>query len=286
MHPPKHKGPSEEIIRIGIDIGGTFTDFVVYNPETGELETFKVLSTPASPDQAVMDGLRDYFLSKSINLQEVSLNIVHGSTVATNALLERKGAKTALITTKGFEDILQIGRQNRPSLYDLSFEPVPALIPPQLRFGITERIDHNGNVIIPLKLQEVDQIISDLQSQGVTSVAVCLLFSFLYPEHEKIISNSLRSSGYFSSVSSEILPEYREYERMSTTAVNAYVSPVLDKYLAKLDQALIQNGTSFKFAPCDAVQWGQYQCSGSPPQWCPLYTFWTGWRHCGSSISG
>jgi N-methylhydantoinase A len=240
MHPEKQKDSSKQAVRIGIDIGGTFTDFVIYNSESQEIETFKVLSTPSDPAQAVISGLRDYFHSRSSDLSSEILDVVHGSTVATNALLERKGARTALITTQGFQDILQIGRQNRPSLYDLSIEPPPALIPARLSFGVEERVDHKGEVLIPLNTQQVDQIISEINSQGVTSVAICLLFSFLYPDHEKVISQKLRASGFFASASSEILPEYREYERMSTTAVNAYVSPVLDRYLAHLDQALVQ----------------------------------------------
>lgn len=239
MHPDKHTDRSKQLIRIGIDIGGTFTDFVIYFSESQKIETFKVPSTPADPAQAVITGLRNYFLSQSSDRAAVVLDIIHGSTVATNALLERKGARTALITTQGFQDVLQIGRQNRPSLYDLSIELPPALIPAHLSWGVEERVDHNGEVLIPLNTQNIDQMISELHASGVTSVAVCLLFSFLYPDHEKIISKKLRASGFFSSASFEILPEYREYERMSTTAVNAYVSPVMDRYLAHLDQALV-----------------------------------------------
>ena len=239
MHPDKHTDTSKQLIRIGIDIGGTFTDFVIYYCESQKIETFKVPSTPADPAQAVITGLRNYLLSQSSDRAAEVLDIIHGSTVATNALLERKGARTALITTQGFQDVLQIGRQNRPSLYDLSIELPQALIPAHLSWGVEERVDHNGEVLIPLNTQQIDQMISELHASGVTSVAVCLLFSFLYPDHEKIISKKLRASGLFSSASFEILPEYREYERMSTTAVNAYVSPVLDRYLAHLDQALV-----------------------------------------------
>lgn len=245
MHPEKQTDSSKQAIRIGIDIGGTFTDFVIYNSESQELETFKVLSTPSDPAQAVIKGLQNYLLTRSRDRTVEILDIIHGSTVATNALLERKGAQTALITTQGFQDILHIGRQNRSSLYDLSIEPLPALIPENLCLGIEERVDHNGKVLIPLNKLQIEQIISELHGHAVSSVAVCLLFSFLYPDHERIIAQKLRADGFFASASSEILPEYREYERMSTTAVNAYVSPVLDQYLAHLDQALVQkNGNS------------------------------------------
>ena len=240
MHPEKQTDSSEKALRIGIDIGGTFTDFVIYDPVSEKIDTFKILSTPSDPAQAVISGLQNYYRSQSIVPGDISLDIVHGSTVATNALLERKGAPTALITTQGFQDILQIGRQNRTSLYDLSIQPSPALVPSNLRLGVDERVDHNGKVIKPLNQLQVDQMISELRKQNVISVAVCLLFSFLYPDHEQRISQLLRAAGFFSSVSSEILPEYREYERMSTTVVNAYVSPVLDRYLAHLDEDLTQ----------------------------------------------
>jgi len=240
MHPENKTDSSKKALRIGIDIGGTFTDFVIYDPISEEIDTFKIISTPSDPAQAVISGLQNYYRSQSIVPGDISLDIVHGSTVATNALLERKGARTALITTQGFQDILQIGRQNRTALYDLSIEPSPALIPAYLRLGVEERVDHNGKVLKPLNQLQVDQMISELRKQAVTSVAVCLLFSFLYPDHEKKISQLLRAAGFFSSASSEILPEYREYERMSTTVVNAYVSPVLDRYLAHLDKDLPQ----------------------------------------------
>jgi N-methylhydantoinase A len=220
-------------IRIGIDIGGTFTDFVIYEPGAGELRTFKLLSTPSNPAQAVITGLRMARVS-----QEQHLHIVHGSTVATNALLERKGARTALISTLGFRDVLQIGRQNRPSLYDFNADPADPLVPEQLRLEVKERVDHTGRVLQPLDPSWYEEILSDLRSKNVESVAVSLLFSFLHPQHEQTIGQVLREAGFPVSVSAEILPEYREYERTSTTTVNAYVSPILDRYLAELEREL------------------------------------------------
>lgn len=220
-------------LRIGIDIGGTFTDFVVFHPQTGQVETFKLLSTPHDPAEVVLAGLRQVGISSS-SRQE----IVHGSTVATNALLERKGARTALVTTQGFGDLLQIGRQSRAELYNLAYQPVPPLIPPDLRFEVPERVLHTGQVLLPLNLQQVEKLIPIFVKQGVESVAVCLLFSFLHPAHEQAIAARLRKAGFFVSASSEILPEYREYERTSTTAVNAYVSPIFDRYLSRLEDAL------------------------------------------------
>jgi N-methylhydantoinase A len=218
-------------LRIGIDIGGTFTDFVVYNPQTRKVSTFKIPSTPENPALAVLNGIERHKLDRSAF-------IIHGSTVATNALLERKGAKTALLTTQGFKDILHIGRQNRPSLYDWTTPPLKPLVPKELSFEICERIDHLGNVLQPLVIEQIDQIRDKLLQQMVTSVAISLLFSFLHPDHEQLIAKSLRAAGFFVSVSSDIIPEYREYERTSTTTVNAYVSPCLKKYLDTLGDEL------------------------------------------------
>jgi N-methylhydantoinase A len=218
-------------MRIGIDIGGTFTDFVFFDAAAGQYRTFKVLSTPAAPDQAVLEGLSD-------NRGAVgdSLSIVHGSTVATNALLERKGAVTALITTNGFQDVLEIGRQNRPDIYNLfSHRPVP-LVPSALRFGVTERVNSLGQPIVPLDSTTLSGLVHQLKEAGVESVAVSLLYSFLHQDHEARIGEYLRQAGLFVSLSSEVLPEFREYERTSTTVINAYVSPILDRYLARLEQ--------------------------------------------------
>jgi N-methylhydantoinase A len=222
------------MLRLGIDIGGTFTDFVVFHPQSGQVETFKLLSSPHDPAEAVLAGLQRVDLTEDSD----HIEIVHGTTVATNALLERKGARTALVTTRGFADVLQIGRQNRPELYNLSYSPPPPLIPSELRFEVDERIDHTGQVLIPLDPAQVDTLLPLLQQQGIESVAVCLLFSFLHPAHEQLIAENLRAAGFLVSASCEILPEFREFERTSTTVINAYVSPILDRYLSRLEQAL------------------------------------------------
>lgn len=224
-------------IRIGIDIGGTFTDFVVFTDLSRDLYSFKIPSTPDNPARAVMAGLVR-ILEQLDQTREYTIKITHGSTVATNSLLERKGAITALLTTRGFRDILQIGRQNRPSLYDLNADPPPVLVPESLRFEVTERVDSQGEIIIPLNLDELDAILPSLEQSRVESIAICLLFSFLYPEHESRCAEFLRQAGFSVSVSSDILPEYREYERTSTTVVNAYVSPILSRYLADLDSSI------------------------------------------------
>jgi len=243
-------------LRIGIDIGGTFTDFVVYDPARQSIDTFKLLSTPHDPAQVVLGGVEKILESHKIfdysenpeipgDIYE-SVHIVHGSTVATNALLERKGAQTALITTRGFKDVLQIGRQNRPDLYDLFADPPPALISDERRFELDERVNHRGEVLVDISPSQVDELIPRLRSQKVESVAVCFLFSFLHPSHEQMVAERLRHVGFFVSSSNEVMPEYREYERMSTTTVNAYVSPVLDRYLSQLETGLGNHGDTLR----------------------------------------
>jgi N-methylhydantoinase A len=217
------------MLRIGIDIGGTFTDFVIYDPKDDSISTFKLLSDTSNPANTVLQGINQVIGGNGAQ-------IIHGSTVATNALLERKGALTALITTKGFRDILQIGRQNRPNLYDWAEKPAPVLVPPERRYEISERINAHGDIVEQLDVNEVEKFSQLIADSGVESVAVCLIFSFLFPHHEKLIVENLRKKGLFVSASTEILPEYREYERTSTTVVNAYVSPILDHYLSTLQK--------------------------------------------------
>jgi N-methylhydantoinase A len=221
-------------LRIGIDIGGTFTDFVVFDAARSQIDTFKILSTPCNPAQAVLQGLA------RIHPDKAPVHIIHGSTVATNALLERKGSLTALVTTQGFADVLQIGRQNRPVLYDLFADPPEPLVPSHLRLEVQERVTSEGEALIPLQESQIAALEPVLEANQVESVAVCTLFSFLRPEHEAAIARRLRQAGYFVSVSSEISPEYREYERMSTTVINAYVSPVLDRYLSRLQSSIFR----------------------------------------------
>jgi N-methylhydantoinase A len=227
---------------IGVDIGGTFTDFVVVRPGVRALETFKLLSTPGDPAQAVLLGL-ERVLKSAGDADPPRLQVIHGSTVATNALLERKGAVTALVATRGFGDLLQIGRQNRPELYDFAAASPLPLVVEELRFEVDERVDARGQVLQALDLAQVEALLAQLQALKVEAVAICLLFSFLRPEHELLIAAKLRQAGFFVSPSCEILPEYREYERASTAAVNAYVSPVLDRYLEKLEGTRLETAS-------------------------------------------
>ncbi len=215
---------------LGVDIGGTFTDFVLI--ADGQLQVHKLPSTPDDHARAFLAGLDDLATTATAG------PVVHGTTVATNALLERKGAKTALITTKGFKDVLEIGRQHRPDLYALEPRRTPPLVPADLRFEVAERVDYQGAVLTPLDSSGLPEIIAALRREGVESVAVCLLFSFLHPQHEQAIVAAIHPAGFSVSASHLILPEFREYERASTTTVNAYVSPVMERYLSNLQHQL------------------------------------------------
>lgn len=216
---------------VGIDTGGTFTDFVYVRH--GKIHVLKVLSTPDNPGDAVMEGIRRITGDKPFDY-----SVIHGSTVATNALLERKGAVTALITTRGFKDLLEIGRQNRPSIYDLDTDRPEPLAPASLRFELTERILPDGKILTPLADDELDQLPQKLKRKRVRSVAVCFLHSYINHDHEEQTAEVLRKAGFIVSPSFEILPEYREYERMSTSVVNAYVAPKMDSYIDSLEQRL------------------------------------------------
>ena len=215
--------------RLGIDTGGTFTDFV--RIENGTLVTHKLRTTPEDQSLAILAGISE--LSAG-----ASADVVHGSTVATNAVLERKGARVGLIATAGFEDVIRIGRQTRPELYNI-FVPLPRpIVEPGLTFGVDERLDAEGHALKALPSAAVASLSSHLRAAGADVAAVCLLHSYVNPAHEQAIAARLRADGWLVSVSSEVLPEYREFERWSTTVVNAYVSPLIDRYLARLEQGL------------------------------------------------
>lgn len=221
--------PDSKPLRIGIDIGGTFTDFVVFDESTGQLDSFKLLSTPADPAEAVLAGLEPFLGRRPYEL-------VHGSTVATNALLERKGARTAFIATGGFRDLLTIGRQTRQRLYDLTYRKPEPLVPEDRALELTERVTHDGEVLTPLCQDELAEMVTTLKGLDVESIAITFLFSFVNSAHEVQAARELRKNGWFVTASHELVPEFREYERASTTVVNAYVSPIVDRYLGRLEQ--------------------------------------------------
>jgi N-methylhydantoinase A len=223
------KGAGDLPPRIAVDTGGTFTDFV--RVDDGAIRVFKLLSTPRRPEDAILKGLGT---PEAGQWKE----IIHGSTVATNALLERKGARTALVTTRGFESVLVIGRQTRPDLYDIFTTRPDPLVPRKLRIGVRQRISPGGTVETPVDLEEVAAVCDFLKRCRVESVAVSLLFSFEAPDQERAIRSALERLGVPVSLSSEVLPEYREYERTSTTVVNAYLAPVMARYLGRLQERL------------------------------------------------
>ena len=215
--------------RIGIDTGGTFTDFV-YLTEAG-LVTHKLRTTTDDQSRAILAGIAERDKSSTAE-------VVHGSTVATNAVLERKGARVALIATAGFEDVVRIGRQTRPELYNI-FVPLPRpLVDPDLTVGIRERLDYTGAVLEAVEPGAIYTLSQVLRARGAEIVAVCLLHSYANNVHEKLVAARLRADGWAVCTSSEVLPEYREYERWSTTVVNAYVTPLIDRYLARLEDGL------------------------------------------------
>ena len=217
-------------IRVGVDTGGTFTDFVYQAHD--ELRIFKVASTPHDPARAITEGLKQIAAEAEARL--LDFEIVHGTTVGTNALLQRKGARTALITTEGFEDVIEIGRQARPELYNLNAIKPPPLVPSELRFGVKERVAANGEVLEPLTDTSLDELAAKVRDSGCESIAVSLLFSFVDPRHEMAIARALESLGVPLSISHQVLPEYREYERTATVCVNAYLQPLMGRYLTRL----------------------------------------------------
>jgi N-methylhydantoinase A len=215
---------------VGVDTGGTFTDLVLV--QDGSLRVHKVLSTPDDPSRAILAGLRHLDVLDDLDV------LVHGSTVATNAVLERKGVATGLITTAGFRDVLEIGRQTRPSLYNLRVEGIQPLVPRRLRAEVVERLDERGNVLIELDEASLAAALDLLKTSGVEAIAISLLFSFANPEHERRVAEAARALGVYVSASCDVVPEFREYERTSTVVLNAYVGPLIDRYLERLEAAL------------------------------------------------
>jgi N-methylhydantoinase A/oxoprolinase/acetone carboxylase beta subunit len=217
-------------IRIGVDTGGTFTDLVRFGPDG--VSVHKVRSTPDDPSRAILQGIGDVAAPGS------GLDVVHGSTVATNAVLERRGARVALIATAGFEDVVRIGRQTRRALYDLQQEDRTPLVEPGLTIGCRERIAADGQVLVALDPAEVARVVERVRVSGATAVAVCFLHAYRNPAHEVQLATALEAAGIAVSTSSRVLREYREYERWSTTIVNAYVTPIMASYLGALEASL------------------------------------------------
>lgn len=229
--------------RIGCDIGGTFTDFIVFDELTGAMHLEKCLTTPGDPSQGVMEGL-ELLAGRIPELLGSTSQVLHGTTLVINAVMERKGARTALLTTQGFRDVIAIGTERRYDLYDLQQTYPEPLIPRELRQPVLERIRADGQVLTPLDLQGARQTVAGLEKEGIESVAICLLHSYLNPSHERDLRDMLASEfpAISVSISSEVLPEINEYMRTSTTIVNAYVKPLMQRYLGRLLSRLEQEG--------------------------------------------
>ena len=239
-------GSREPLKNIGVDTGGTFTDIVMRID--GNLFTHKVLSTPQNPALAVIQGVSEIVEgvgNPDFSTDTERLDIVHGSTVATNALLERRGARIALVTTKDFEDILEIGRQARPNLYDFFVERPAPLVPDDRRFGISERTLHTGEIQTEIEPSDLEVLASELATLELDAIAVCFLFAYVNPQNEQIVAKHLARLGIPVSCSHEVLPEYREYARFSTTVANAYIRPTLERHLSTLTDSA-QFPTAFR----------------------------------------
>ncbi len=230
-------------LQIGIDIGGTFTDFIAVDIDAGATYVWKTLTTPLDPDRAVVEGLQSLVAAHHLDFENVS-KLVHATTLITNALIERKGAKTALLTTRGFADLLEIGREVRYDLYDIFLKMPEPLVPAKRRFEVSERVDYNGEVIIDLDDEELAGVAEQLQACGAESLAICFLHSYANPAHEQLAAAAIgdRLPDLPMSISSAVAGEIREYERFSTTTANAYVQPLASHYLLEMTDRLSDLG--------------------------------------------
>ncbi|MBN2125961.1 MAG: hydantoinase/oxoprolinase family protein, partial [Deltaproteobacteria bacterium] len=234
--------------KIGIDVGGTFTDFLLMDPESNA-EIYKVLSTPDDPSIAVMKGLSEMAGKRNMDLTsflgDVEI-IVHGTTVTTNAVLTGNVARTGLLTTRGFRDALQMRRGIREELYNNRYLPPPPLVPRVLRIPVDERVDFSGRILQKIRLSDVEEGVEKFRESGVEAVAICFMHAYANPDHERLAEDRVRElmPGTYLSVSSGILPQVRFYDRVSTTALNSAVGPLLKRYLSTLTQRLGEEGFS------------------------------------------
>jgi N-methylhydantoinase A len=229
--------------RVGVDVGGTFTDFVLEDTRTGTLHLGKALTTPVDPSDAVLSGLERVTREAGISLAEVGV-LVHGTTLATNAVIERTGARTGLLTTAGFVDVLAIGRESRYDYYDLQLALPEPLVPRVLRRGVRERVDCDGTVVVPLDTESLAREVEALVAAGVESIAIAYLHAYRNPDHERKTAAYLaRIAPHIAvSCSSEVSPEVREFERTSTTVINAYLQPIVERYIRRLGSRLAERG--------------------------------------------
>src|SRR5947208_2709182 len=229
--------------RVGLDIGGTFTDFVLYDEARQRISLYKCLTTPRDPSIAALEGLAVLTAEVGTTIADVG-EIVHGTTLVTNAIIERRGARLGLLTTKGFRDSLEMGTEQRYDIYDLFLSFPAPLVARRHRLEIGERVDRNGRVVAPLDANEVRAAVRQLVDEGIEAVAVCFLHSYANPEHEQAAREQIEREfpRLFVSLSSEVVAELREYPRAVTTCANAYVQPLMDRYLANLESELASRG--------------------------------------------
>ncbi|SPZ48169.1 5-oxoprolinase (ATP-hydrolyzing) [Agrobacterium tumefaciens] len=230
-------------LRIGVDSGGTFTDVCLFDDETGKLNIWKVPSTPDDPSRGISDGVSEGLATVGSTAAHVAF-LGHGTTVATNALIELKGVPTGLITTDGFRDLLEIGRQKRPSLYDMNVEKPETLVSRDRRQEVPERLKSDGSSDLALDEVKLRAAVRKLGEEEVKAVAICFIYGFLNSAHEQRVVEILRDEmpDVFVSASHDVAPEFREFERMSTTVVNAYLGPVMQRYIDRLKQRLTDLG--------------------------------------------
>src|SRR5919198_3236655 len=235
--------------RVTVDTGGTFSDVVCFDEKEGTLSILKLPSTPDDPSRAISSGL-EIILSRGVPAGEIEY-FCHGTTVGTNALLESKGVKTALLVTEGFRGIYEVGEQARPhgsAIFDVMYSKPPLLVPPSATGEVRERVTFTGEVLQPLDETALRETLRNLRQQDIGSIAVCLLFSFLYPHHEQRVRAIIAEEmpGCSVSLSSEIVPQIREYYRLSTTVINAYLQPIVERYVHLLDRRLMKAGITTK----------------------------------------
>jgi N-methylhydantoinase A len=231
-------------LRVGVDTGGTFTDVCLFDVDSNAVQVTKVSSTPDDPGTAVVRGVREILDQAGAQPADAIGYFAHGTTVATNALLTGRGVKTGLLTTRGFRDLLELGRGRRPKLYDLQQDKPEPVVPRDLRLEVGERVRYDGSIETPLDETEVRAQVRRLRDEGVKAIAVCLLFSYLYPDHERAITRIISDAipDAYVSISSDVLPEFREFERLSTVVTNAYIGPTVAEYLARLRGNLAELG--------------------------------------------
>ncbi len=257
-------------IRLATDIGGTFTDLVAFDEASGRVQLGKASSTPQDFSKGILDAVD----VSAINLEDATY-FVHGCTVVINAITERKGVRTALVTTAGFRDVLEIGRGNRPDMYNLRFQkPIP-FVPRQLRFEVRERVDRHGTILTPLHLDDLEPIIAHCQREQVAAIGVCFLHAYAHPEHEQQVAAKLREAlpEVAVTISSDITQEWREYERTNTTVLNGYVMPIIQGYLDRLETA---TGERNMACPSHVMQSNGGTASFSTAKRLPIYLIESG----------